>query len=129
MNLARKNMEIVNEINDKNTSLKLLTEPTLLGQPFFPRSARHHTSLNIRKAWEHKKAPQMCHAKIDEIDLQASFEVAAKTRDYVLLEAKYLWEEKSPTFALALLELVSYVSDTVHANIPSVDRWMNVNEK
>jgi hypothetical protein len=128
MNFARKNMEIVNEINDKNTSLKLLTEPTLLGQPFVPRSARHHTSLNIRKTWEHKKAPQMLHAKIDEIELQASFEVATKIRDYVLLEAKYLWEEKAPKFALALLELVSYVSDTLHANIPSVERWMNVNE-
>jgi hypothetical protein len=29
MNFARKNMEIVNEINDKNTSIKLLTETTL----------------------------------------------------------------------------------------------------
>jgi hypothetical protein len=67
MNFARKNMEIVNEINDKNTSLKLFTEPTLLGQPFFPRSARHHNSLNIRKAWEHNKAPQMLRAKINEI--------------------------------------------------------------
>jgi hypothetical protein len=67
INFAQNNMEIVNEINDKNTSLKLLTEPTLLGQPFVPRSARHHTSLNIQKAWEHKKAPQMLRAKIDEI--------------------------------------------------------------
>jgi hypothetical protein len=67
MSFARKNMEI-------------------------PRSARHHISLNIQKAWEHKKAPHMLRAKIDEIELQASFEVAAKIRDYVLLEAKYLWE-------------------------------------
>jgi hypothetical protein len=122
-------MEIVNEINDKNTSLKLLAEPTLFGQPFVPRSACHHTSLNVRKAWEHKKAPQMLRAKIDEIELQASFEVAAKIRDCVLLEAKSLWEENSPKFALALIELVSYVSDTIHANIPSVERWTNENEK
>jgi hypothetical protein len=128
MNIARKNMEIVNKIDVKNTSLKLLTEPTLLGQPFFSCSARHHTSLNIRKSWEHKKAPQMLRVKIDEIELQASSEVTAKLRDYVLLEAKYLWEEKAPKFALALLEPVSYVSDTIHASIPSVERWMSVNE-
>jgi hypothetical protein len=91
-------MEIVNEINDKNTSLKLLTEITLLGQPFVPRGARHHTSLKILKAWEYKKAPQMLHSKIDEIELQASFKIAAKIRDYVLLEAKYLWEEKPQSF-------------------------------
>jgi hypothetical protein len=83
MNFAQKNMEIVSEINEKNTSLKLSTEPTLLGQPFVPRSARHHTSLNIRKSWEHKKDPQMIRAKIDEIELRASFEVAAKIRDFV----------------------------------------------
>jgi hypothetical protein len=75
----------------------------MLGQPFVPRSAHQHTSINIRKAWEHNKAPQMLRAKIDEIELQASFEVTAKIRDYVLLEAKYLWEEKAPKFALALL--------------------------
>jgi hypothetical protein len=129
MIFAQRNMKIVNEINDKNTPLKLLTEPTLLGQPFVPRSVRHHTSLNIRKAWEHKKAPQMLRSKIDEIELQTSFEVAAKIRDYVLLEAKYLWEENAPKFSLALPELVSYVSDTIHAAIPSVERWTNVNEK
>jgi hypothetical protein len=28
---ARKNMKLANEINDKNTSIKLLTEPTVLG--------------------------------------------------------------------------------------------------
>jgi hypothetical protein len=129
MIFKRSSMQIVNEINDKNTSIKLLTKSTLLDQPFVPRSDRHHTSLNIRKAWVHKKAPQMLLAKINEIELQASFEVAAKIRDYVLLEAKYIWEEKAPQFALALLEIVSYVSDTIHTNIPSVERWTNVNEK
>jgi hypothetical protein len=64
----------------------------LLDQSFVPRSYHHHTSLNIRKSWEDKKYPQVLRAKIDEIDLQASFEVAAKIRGYVLLEAKYLWE-------------------------------------
>jgi hypothetical protein len=43
----------------------------------------------------------MFRTKIDEIELQASFELSAKIRDYVLLEAKYLWEEKAPKFALA----------------------------
>jgi hypothetical protein len=86
-------MEIVNKIHDKNTSIKLLKEPNQLGQPFSPRIAHHHTSINIRKAWEHKKAPQMLRAKIDEIELQASFEVAAKFREYVLLEARNIWEE------------------------------------
>jgi hypothetical protein len=61
--------------------------------------------------------------------LQASFKVAAKIRDYVLLEATYLWEEKALKVALALLELVSYVSDTIHANIPKIEQWTNINEK
>jgi hypothetical protein len=105
---------------NKNTSLKLLTEPTQLGQPFIPHSARNRTSLNIRNSWQDKKAPQKIHPHIDNIELQASFEVAAKIRDYVLLGAKYLWEEKAPKVALALHELVSYVSDTIHASIPKL---------
>jgi hypothetical protein len=121
-------MEIVNEINDKNTSLKLLTEPTLLVQPYLPRSTRHHIYFNTRKFWEHKKAPQMLRIKINEIELQASFKVAAKIRgNYVLLEETYLWEEKAPKFALELLELVSYVSDTIHANIPNIESWTKIN--
>jgi hypothetical protein len=68
-------------------------------------------------------------ADIDDIELHASFDVATKIRDCVLLEAKYLWEEKAPKVALALLELVSYVSDTIHANIPKSEKWSNINEK
>jgi hypothetical protein len=129
MSFARKNMELVNDINDKNASLKLLTEPTQLGYPFIPRSARHRTSLNIRNSWQDKKSPKKIRADIDDIELHASFEVAAKIRDYVLLEAKYLWEEKAPKVALALLELVSYASVTIHANIPKIEKWSNINEK
>jgi hypothetical protein len=47
---------------------------------------------------------------------------------YVLLEANIYLGRKDPKFALALLELVSYVSNTIHANIPSVEHWMKVNE-
>jgi hypothetical protein len=114
------------ELTKKN-SLKLLTEPTQLGQPFIPRSTRHRTSLNFRNSWQDKKAPQKIRADIDNIELQASFEVAAKIRDYVLLEAKYLWEEKASKVALALLELVSYMSDTIHTNIPKIKQWTNIN--
>jgi hypothetical protein len=78
---------------------------------------------------EGQKAPHNIRTDIDNIELQASFEVAAKIRDYVLLEAKYLWEEKAPKVALALLELVSYVSENIHANIPKIDQWANINEK
>jgi hypothetical protein len=106
-----------------------LTEPTQLGNPFASRSARHETSLNIRNSWQDKKTPNKIRADIDNNDLQASFEVAAKIRDYVLLEATYIWEEKAPKVALALLELVSSVSDTIHANIPKIEQWENNNGK
>jgi hypothetical protein len=129
MLFARKNIELVNEINDKNASLKLLTEPTQLGQLFVPSSARHRTSLNIRNSWQDKKTPKKIRAGIDNIELQASFEVASKIRDCVLLEAIYLWEEKAPKVDLALLELVSCASDTIHAIIPKIEQWENINKK
>jgi hypothetical protein len=108
MLFARKNMELVNEINDKNASLNLI-EPPQLGHPFIPRSALHRTSLNMRNSWQKKKTP----TNINYIELQASFEVASKIRDC----------------ALALLELVLYMSGTIHANTPKIEQWTNINEK
>jgi hypothetical protein len=38
-------------------------------------------------------------------------------------------EEKAPKVALALVELVLYVSDTIHATILKIEQWENINEK
>jgi hypothetical protein len=128
---TRKNMEHVNEINDRKVSLKILTELTQVGHSSIPRSACHRTSLNIRNSWQlaGQSSTNTIRADINNIELHAYFEVAAKIRDCVLLEAKYLWEENAPKVPLALIELVLYVSDTIHANIPSIERWSNINEK
>jgi hypothetical protein len=62
MSFARKNMELVNEINDKYASLNILTEPTKLDQPFIPPNACH--------IFFGRTKPKEIPADIDDIELK-----------------------------------------------------------